>query len=154
LKKPNSTIWKPNHESEAGKFGTQALMPQLRWTPEAELVLFQAMVDQVRLGKRAQSGFKPEAWVYAQGEVKEHMQDLGSESEAAKVMLDRVKNKVNDTKARYKEWINLASASGFGWNELTELYEATDKVWTGYIKVREAPKLTASWYYIPKYILV
>lgn len=44
-------------------------MFKLAWTEEMRRALLQSMVEAVRNGKRAESGFKKEAWIQALKEV-------------------------------------------------------------------------------------
>ena len=49
---------------------------------------------------------------------------------AHKITQQHWKNKWGDIKAKWASWKFLGEQSGFGWNEVTELYEAYDYVWT------------------------
>lgn len=44
-------------------------MSELIWTTEMELVLFQSMLDQVRIEKRADFRFDKEAWIVSLDQV-------------------------------------------------------------------------------------
>lgn len=83
-------------------------MSKLTWTTEMERALLQSMVEQVRGGKRAESGFKKEEWVISVDQVKgvAKLPDLVI-MKKAKDKLDTLKTKWNicgcyDT--RYQDW--------------------------------------------------
>lgn len=69
-------------------------MPELTWTTEMERALLQSMVEQVRGGKRAESGFNKEAWVISVDQVKgvAKLPDLVT-MKKAKDKLDTLKTK-------------------------------------------------------------
>jgi hypothetical protein len=85
--------------------------------------------DQVRNGKRADNGFKKEAWTTAVIKANEV-------NDSALVTVKQAQNKVDTIKALYKDWQGLSQASGFGWDEQTQLYTAHPAVWATYISVQ------------------
>ena len=90
--------------------------------------MFNKLVHQVvDLGKRANSGFKKEAWK----EVIVHIQ----KKTGHKISIDRCKNKVDTLKGYWRGFNYLKDQSGFGYNEETGLFEADDNVWGAIIKV-------------------
>jgi Myb/SANT-like DNA-binding protein len=98
------------------------------WTFELEELMFNELVRQViDLGKRADSGFKKEAWK----EVVTHIQ---SET-GYQISIDRCKNKVDTLKGYWRGFNHLRAQSGFGYIEETGLFEAEDHVWDAIIKV-------------------
>ena len=95
-----------------------------------ERVLLQSMVDQVRSGKRAESGFKKEAWVVSVDQVKAiaKLPDL--------VTLKKAKDKVDSIKTKWNIWWKLRyEVSGWGWDETTQLFLASPEQWERYIEV-------------------
>ena len=96
-----------------------------RWTPEMQEALLVTLLDQCRAGKRADSGFKKEAWVV----VLIAVQAISPSS-----ISDRqVKSRVDWFKSLWKEWCALEDNSGFGWDEPTQLFTAEDSVWKEYL---------------------
>ncbi|MCJ1378516.1 hypothetical protein MMC17_001615 [Xylographa soralifera] len=103
--------------------------PSYKWTDEAEASLLATLCEEVDRGRRADSGYKKEAWV----EVVDTLEaDLGLE-----VTIDQPKNKYGWYKQRYKEWVALLELSGFGWNVELQRFTAPDKTWSDYVKVHK-----------------
>lgn len=101
----------------------------IQWTDEAEEVLLTVLVEQVRLGKRAENGYKAEAWEEV---CKQLMQQM-----SFACTKDQAKNKNNMLKTYYRTWCELQdTASGFGWDGVLERYTAEDGVWDLWCKVR------------------
>jgi hypothetical protein len=71
-------------------------------------VLFTELLEQVQDSKRANSGFKKEAWDFALREVQ--LVYLGSYS----IPLQKIKQTEQAYKALYKDWKFLRDQSGFG----------------------------------------
>lgn len=105
-------------------------MSKLTWTTEMERVLLQSMVEQVRSGKRAESGFKKEAWVISVDQVKvvAKLPDM--------VTMKKAKDKLDTLKTKWNIWWKLRyEVSGWGWNEITQLFEASPEQWERYTEV-------------------
>jgi hypothetical protein len=98
-----------------------------RWTPEMQEALLVTLLDQCKAGKRADSGFKKEAWVVVLIAVQTISPSLISDRQ--------VKSRVDWFKSLWKEWCALEDNSGFGWDEPTQLFTAEDSVWKEYLKV-------------------
>ena len=96
---------------------------------EMEAILFHTLLEQVDLGKRADSGFKKEAWVACcnaiEGAIKQP------------ITIEKCKGKVDTMKALWRELNWLKEQSGFGWNKERGLVEASDQVWKEVIKVSD-----------------
>jgi hypothetical protein len=90
------------------------------------------------LGKRADSGFKAEAWVACVEAVMEVTPYI--------VTVKQCKNKAEAQKALWKDLCYLRDQSGFGWNEQKKRVEAPDNVWDTMI---EASNI---YLYIPVYL--
>jgi hypothetical protein len=102
----------------------------LRWSDPMYHTLLSTMLDQCRLGKRADSGFKKEAWIAVITAVQ-------SEYEGAIAIEEKhVKSKLDWAKLMWKEWCAIDDNSGFGWDEPTQLHTAPDDVWREFLKVR------------------
>lgn len=81
------------------RLGTK--MPKLTWTTEMEHILLQSMVDQVRSGKRAESGFKKEAWVVSLDQVK------GVAKFPDLITMKKAKDKLDTIKTKWNIWLKL-----------------------------------------------
>jgi hypothetical protein len=97
------------------------------WTFAMEEALFNELIHQDELGKRADSGFKKEAWTAVLAEVRKRT--------TQQVTVERCKNKVDVMKTYWRGFNYLKNQSGFGFNETTGLIEASDEVWKDLIKV-------------------
>lgn len=99
----------------------------IRWTLEMESVLFATLLEQVDIGKRADSGFKKEAWVAVCSAIES--------TTGQSVTFEKCKGKVDSMKALWRELKWLRDQSGFGWNEDSGLVEAGTQAWIDIIKV-------------------
>jgi hypothetical protein len=86
-------------------------------------VLFTELLEQVQDGKRADSGFKKEAWDSVLQEVQRV--SIGPYL----IPLAKVKAKEQAFKGLYKDWKFLRDQSGFGWDEETRMVTASDQAW-------------------------
>ncbi len=105
-------------------------MVKLVWTEAIERALLQSMVDVVRNGKKAESGFKKEAWTQAMNDVKwaAHSSDV--------ITPEKIKIKLQSLKQLWKEWIRLdEKVSGLGWDDLTQLFLAEPEQWEAHLVV-------------------
>jgi Myb/SANT-like DNA-binding domain len=98
-----------------------------RWTLEMEELLFNTLIEQVNIGKRADSGFKKEAWVACCEAVTTVTTQL--------VTIDKCKGKVDTMKGLWRDFTWLKDQSGFGYDEATGLVQAGDVAWNDIIKV-------------------
>jgi Myb/SANT-like DNA-binding domain len=80
------------------------------WTYTMEEGLFTTLLDKIRTGKRADSGFKQEAWVDALGVV----QSRAPLSMRPLLTIEKLKNKESNFKALYRDRKWLLGQSGFG----------------------------------------
>jgi hypothetical protein len=101
----------------------------LQWTFQMEQILFHTLLDQVNNGKRADSGFKLDAWTACVQAI------INSKATRQLVTLEKCKSKVEAMKSLWKELNWLKDQSGFGWDEATGLVQADDYVWKEVIKV-------------------
>jgi hypothetical protein len=97
------------------------------WTFAMEEALFNELIHQDELGKRADSGFKKEAWTAVLAEVYKRT--------TQKLTVERCKNKVDIMRTYWRGFNYLKNQSGFGFNEKTGLIEASDEVWKELLKV-------------------
>jgi hypothetical protein len=100
-----------------------------RWTFEMEEILFFTLLEQVDIGKRADSRFKKEAWIACCNAVTDATGQL--------ITVEKCKNKMEAMKASWRELNWLREQSGFGWNENTGLVQAGDQAWKDIIKVSD-----------------
>jgi hypothetical protein len=105
------------------------LQPQLslRWTFEMEETLFLTLLEQVDIRKRADSGFKKEAWIACCNAIETATGQL--------VTIEKCKGKADTMKALWRELNWLKDQSGFGWDEDTRLVKAGNQAWKDVIKV-------------------
>jgi hypothetical protein len=89
----------------------------LNWTSEMHSTLLYTLVEQCRAGKRADSGFKKEAWVVVLRAVQ------AVYSGPIKIQESQAKTRIDWCKALWKEWCSLEENSGFGWDEPTQLLQ-------------------------------
>ena len=73
----------------------------LKWTPAMHETLLVTLLDQCRAGKRADSGFKKEAWVAVLTAVQ------GVYSGTIKIEEKQVKSRLDWVKGLWKEWLAL-----------------------------------------------
>lgn len=50
---------------------------------------------------------------------------------------DKFKNKWDEMRKKYKEWVNLKSMSGLGWSIKRNIVVASNEWWEEYIQVRK-----------------
>jgi len=74
-------------------------------------VLFEVLLKQDRLGKRADAGFKSEAWMVVLAAVQAEY-NLGNSKK--KLTVAQVKNKESNYRGLFKDWVYLMEQSGFG----------------------------------------
>ena len=91
--------------------------------------MFNKLHRQDRLGKRADIGFKSEAWTV----VRDTVQDVYTGHIVIEV--SQLKNKESNYKALYKDWKWLKEQSGFGRDPDTGAITASLQAWTDVIKV-------------------
>jgi hypothetical protein len=101
----------------------------LNWTLEMHTTLLESLVEQCRAGKRADSGFKKEAWIAVLIAVQVVY------SGPIRIQESQAKTRIDWCKGLWKEWCSLEENSGFGWDEPTQLFTAEDSVWKAYLAV-------------------
>jgi hypothetical protein len=90
----------------------------LVWTKDMEYILFSHLLEQQELGKRADTGFKKEAWVIVSAAVQ------NSYRGPLTITLKQLKNKECAVKALFRDWVFLRDQSGFRWNKETQMIKA------------------------------
>ncbi|KAF1839110.1 hypothetical protein BDW02DRAFT_644209 [Decorospora gaudefroyi] len=76
--------------------------PRLRWTDDMEDALVAALLHQMHLGNRSESGYKKSAWQY----VCEKVQSVAPQQS---ITVDKCKNKTDSFKKDWKIWTDLMS---------------------------------------------
>jgi Myb/SANT-like DNA-binding domain len=108
-------------EQESGKSS------HVKWSEDMEKTLLNELLNQVQNGKKADSGFKKEAWVAVLFAV--------LEITTQQVTIQQCKNKADALKAQWKDLCYLREQSGFGWDDENNMVEAPDDVWDRLLKV-------------------
>ncbi|KAG6944965.1 hypothetical protein JG688_00016809, partial [Phytophthora aleatoria] len=100
------------------------------WDLEMDIFLIEAMTDQAKAGKRADSGFKKEAWVAVHEAINEQF--------SKELTIQQIKTRVQTLKSEYTTISHMQQASGFGWDPNHNVVIVHDDVWERYVK--EHPK--------------
>ena len=103
------------------------LASRTQQTPEIQEALLNTLLDQYRVSKYTDSGFKKEA----QSTVLVVVQTIST----SQISNKQIKSRVDWFKSMWKEWCTLEDNSGFGWDEPTQLFTAEDSVQREYLKV-------------------
>ena len=96
-----------------------------------EALIYSTLCIQVQLGKRADSGFKKEAWIAVNKAI---LDTFG-----VTVSTQQCKSKVDNQKKLWREYNWLKYQSGFGINESTGRIKAGEQAWADIIAARELP---------------
>jgi hypothetical protein len=102
---------------------------RIQWTEDMQIVLLEGLLDEARRGKRAESGFKKEAYTTVIPKIQAACKQ--------EVVIDtqKCRNKVSEYKSLYSTWLTLQSLSGWGIDPETRMIVAEEETWTTYIKV-------------------
>jgi Myb/SANT-like DNA-binding domain len=110
---------------------------ELHWTDPMEAALLNAFVEQYDRGKRADLGWKGEAW----GPIIEAVQAAyGGPLAVTKV---QCQSKEAIYKNHFKDHTYIARSSGFTWNEELGAFEAAPEAWDELVKVY-SPMMSSS----------
>jgi hypothetical protein len=90
----------------------------------------------VQLGKKAEGGFKKEAWTAIERRFNNEMK--------MKLSKENFKNKLKTWKQGYRVMKDLRNTSGLAWNEATQTMDADDSVWDELLKVTWSSNLLLS----------
>ncbi|ETI42396.1 hypothetical protein F442_12389 [Phytophthora nicotianae P10297] len=88
----------------------------------------EVMTLQAQAGKRADSGFKKEAWTEALAAFNNRFQ--------TKLSRQQIKSKLTALKGIYTSIKAMLDASGFGWDDERHVVLVHDSVWDDYVKVQ------------------
>ncbi|XP_058077710.1 uncharacterized protein LOC131226058 isoform X2 [Magnolia sinica] len=100
--------------------------PKIKWTSAMDQILFDTFLEQVALGRKADNGFKREAYQIAADEVTKHT--------GVFVTWQNVFNRVRYYKREYTAVKDMLAASGFGWDTERMVVTAPDEVWEQYLR--------------------
>jgi hypothetical protein len=115
--------------------GRKTKRPAINWTATMIQVMLEALVEQVRKGKRAESGFKKEVWTAVLPQIQAEVVQTVEDGSYYEIRSDQAANKLSDLKSLYSEFKRLLEQSGFGWDEEQGVVTAPDEVWDAYLKV-------------------
>jgi hypothetical protein len=101
----------------------------LIWTDIMEETLFNELLEQDHSSKRADMGFKTEAWAAVRNAVQEVY--LGR----LVIEVSQLKSKESNYKVLYKDWKWLKEQSGFRQDPTTGAITASLQAWSDVIKV-------------------
>lgn len=101
--------------------------PKANWSVAKEAYLVELLQHQAQLGKRADTGFKKEAWVAATADFNEKFHVTWKYTQ--------LKTKFQQLKRSYTIIKKLKDQSGFGWDDVLQTVTADDHVWDAYVKV-------------------
>jgi hypothetical protein len=85
-------------------------------------VLFEALLEQDRLGKQVDAGFKSEAWIVVLAAVQA---EYNLTSSKKKLTVAQLKNKESNYRGLFKDWVYLIDQSSFGKHPETRCITAT-----------------------------
>lgn len=117
--------------------------PRASWTAERDKIIIDALLDQAKQGKRADSGFKKEAWVAVEKELQNKTKLAFTKQQIksrialvnARVSIMIAANNVFQLKSSYRVFKALKDNSGFGWDDAKKIPTAPDEVWDEYLEV-------------------
>ncbi|XP_021722720.1 uncharacterized protein LOC110690195 [Chenopodium quinoa] len=110
------------NKSSDGKASTS-----LRWTLHMDKVFLDALIAKDINGNRVDGQFISKAY---ENVVKECTEKLNHP-----FTKEHLKNRLKTIKSNFNDVYDLFNASGWGWNEETELFENVDEVWDNLIEV-------------------
>ncbi|KAK9740429.1 hypothetical protein RND81_03G034500 [Saponaria officinalis] len=104
----------------------------LRWTMRMDKVLINALINEATCGNRVDGHFTSHAY---ENIIKECTEKLNHP-----FTKDNLKNRLKTIKSNFNEVFDLFGASGWGWNEETEMFENEDEVWESLLEVKPEAK--------------
>ncbi|GJJ06774.1 hypothetical protein Clacol_000970 [Clathrus columnatus] len=109
---------------------------KISWTTAQEATLVGVLLEQMKQGNQAESGWKPIVWtVVVSALEREHPSSIHKQATHCKSQWQRLKGE-------YKQVKELHGQSGFGWDASKQTVTAEPEVWQSYIQAH--PKL-AKW---------
>lgn len=101
----------------------------LQWNDAMEEMLFNAFLEQHKRGKRADMGWKAEAWVFVTQAVQTIYQG------PLVISKKQCQTKESTYKSHFRDHLFIAGLSGFSWNQELGVFEAPTEAWDELIKV-------------------
>lgn len=117
----------PNFDLDISAIDTQLPLRFTGWSVEMEALMYSTLCIQVGLGKRADNGFKKEAWQAVNKAILDAFRVV--------ITTQQCKSKADSHKGLWREYNWLKDQSGFGINEYTGLIEAGEQAWADIIAV-------------------
>lgn len=108
---------------------TKEKAPELQWSEAMEAALFNTFIEQQNRGKRADMGWKSEAW----GPVVAAVQEIYDGPVV--ITKSHCQAKEGSYKAHYKDHLWLEKQSGFTFNHETGCFDAAPEAWEELLKV-------------------
>ncbi|XP_074287285.1 uncharacterized protein LOC141612416 isoform X2 [Silene latifolia] len=104
----------------------------LRWTDRMDKFFIDALMNEVVLGNRVDGSFTSHAYDNIVKECSEKMK--------LPLTKDHLKNRLKTIKKNFNEVFDLFGASGWGWNEVTAMFEYEDEVWDSLLQRKPEAK--------------
>jgi Myb/SANT-like DNA-binding domain len=102
---------------------------ELQWTDPMEEKLFNAFLEQHNRGKRADMGWKAEAWAAV---IEAVQAAYGGQLVVTKT---HCQTKEATYKNHFKDHLYIEKLSGFSWNDELGVFEAAPEAWDELVKV-------------------
>ncbi|XP_074300340.1 L10-interacting MYB domain-containing protein-like [Silene latifolia] len=101
----------------------------LRWTDRMDNVFIDALMNEVVLGNRVDGSFTSNAYNNIANECSEKMNQPLTKA--------HLKNRLKTIQKNFNDVFDLFGASGWGWNEVTAMFDNEDEVWESLLKDME-----------------
>ncbi|XP_058080698.1 uncharacterized protein LOC131228866 [Magnolia sinica] len=121
-----STRCSPRGKTMKSLVEPQSRASKIKWTIAVDQVFFDTFLEQIALGRKADNGFKQEAYQIAAEEVTKHTDVV--------VKWQNVSNQLRYYKRKYNAVKDMLAASGFGWDNERMVVTAPDEVWEEYLR--------------------
>jgi hypothetical protein len=131
----------------------QAKVPaSLTWTPAMTEALLVLLVEHVRQGLRADTGFKSPTWTAACSAVQPHISQKRADGGIIQVNQSQCTTRQSYLKESFQEYTALENASGTGFDEETGLITASNEFWAEWIAVSSQYYSNKSYYLSVSYV--
>ncbi|XP_074272090.1 uncharacterized protein LOC141595996 [Silene latifolia] len=104
----------------------------LRWTDRMDKVFIDALMNEVVLGNRVDGSFTSHAYDNIVKECSEKMNQPLTKA--------HLKNRLKTIKKNFNDVFDLFGASGWGWNEVTAMFDNEDEVWESLLEKKPEAK--------------
>ncbi|KAF4617343.1 hypothetical protein D9613_006439 [Agrocybe pediades] len=109
--------------------------PRCVWTAQDDAAMVEVLKEQKNLGNQSGAGWKSQVWTMVETALLKVSQGKGSSKTAAKCS-----DHWSSLKKQFLAVHALRNASGFGWDEGSNMVTASDSVWDTYLKAHPASK--------------